>query len=480
MSVSVKDVIRPAFSILPEVPRPRRPVTLREKLFWTAIVVIVYLIMCEVPLYGIPYGTRGYEELFFFRIILASRKGTLAELGIGPIVTSGIILELLVGSKILELDLSKPEDRAFFSGAQKLLAIVFAAVEALAFILGGAYGVLTITSAVLIFAQLMMASLAVILMDEMIQKGWGIGSGVNLFIAAGIAQQIFWQIFSPIGPFADGLPLGVIPALTVAILNATNTGNWSVVSTVLVRKGLPDIVGFATMIVFFILVIYMESMQVEVGVSLSKYRGLKAKIPLKFLYVSIIPLIFASILYTDIYMFSQVLWSRFNRDNSNTWLNLIAKFEVKEGRLVPLPGCLIYYITPPRGLTSVLEDPIHVLLYSLITIGLCILFGILWVELTGMDPRSQAEQLVSAGMQIPGFRHSPKIIAYLLRKYIPILTVLSSIIVAIISVIGDILGVIGSGIGILLLAGILVQYQAMIAQERALEAYPLLRRLVKS
>ena len=471
-------LFKPLSRFMPEVSPPKRKVSFNEKIFWTLMALILYLVMSQVPLYGVGLG--GGMELTALRVIFASNRGSLMELGIGPIVTAGLILQLLVGSGMIECDMSNPEDRALFTSASKVFSFIFIGFQASAYIIGGVYGALTFNTALIVFLQLLAAGLIVMMLDEMIQKGWGIGSGVNLFIAAGIAQQIFWQIFSPIGPFADGLPLGVIPALTVAILNATNTGNWSVVSTVLVRKGLPDIVGFATMIVFFILVIYMESMQVEVGVSLSKYRGLKAKIPLKFLYVSIIPLIFASILYTDIYMFSQVLWSRFNRDNSNTWLNLIAKFEVKEGRLVPLPGCLIYYITPPRGLTSVLEDPIHVLLYSLITIGLCILFGILWVELTGMDPRSQAEQLVSAGMQIPGFRHSPKIIAYLLRKYIPILTVLSSIIVAIISVIGDILGVIGSGIGILLLAGILVQYQAMIAQERALEAYPLLRRLVKS
>ncbi|HDI74352.1 MAG: preprotein translocase subunit SecY [Thermoprotei archaeon] len=477
--MSIKNALQPIFTILPEVPRPRRPVSLKEKLFWSALVVIVYLIMCEVPLYGIPYGRGGFEELFFFRIILASRKGTLAELGIGPIVTSGIILELLVGSKILELDLSKPEDRSFFTGAQKLLAIIFAAVEALAFILGGSYGYLSPNVAAIVFTQLLFASIAVILMDEMIQKGWGIGSGVNLFIAAGIAQQVFWQVFSPVGPF-DGLPLGVVPALSVALLNATSTGNWEILLTVISRRGLPDLIGLISMIAFFVLIIYMENMQVEVGVSLAKYRGLKAKIPFKFLYVSIIPLIFASILYTDIYMFSQIIWSRFNRDNSNEWLNLLAKFEIKDGRIVPLPGCLVYYITPPRGIESLINDPIHVALYALITIGFCMLFGMLWVELTGMDPKSQAEQLVSAGMQIRGFRLSSRIIANLLRKYIPILTVLSSIIVAIISVLGDILGVIGSGIGILLLAGILVQYQGIIAQERALEAYPLLRKLLKS
>ena len=57
--------------------------------------------------------------------------------------------------------------------------------------------------------QLVSASLIVMLLDELVQKGWGLGSGISLFIMAGVAQAILWAIFSPV-PAQDG-PVGVIP-----------------------------------------------------------------------------------------------------------------------------------------------------------------------------------------------------------------------------------------------------------------------------
>lgn len=51
-------------------------------------------------------------------MILASNRGTLMELGISPIVTSGLIMQLLAGAKIIEVG-DTPKDRALFNGAQK-------------------------------------------------------------------------------------------------------------------------------------------------------------------------------------------------------------------------------------------------------------------------------------------------------------------------------------------------------------------------
>ncbi|MEM4538524.1 MAG: preprotein translocase subunit SecY, partial [Thermosphaera sp.] len=66
----------------------------------------------------------------------------------------------------------------------------------------------------------------------------------------------------------------------------------------------------------------------------------------------------------------------------------------------------------------------------------------------------------------------------LLAKYIYPLTVLSSIIVALIAVTADVFGAYGTGTGLLLAIGIVQQYYTMIAYERTLEAYPLLKRLI--
>ena len=104
------EIMQPLMKIMPEVKNPDRKVSFKEKAFWTILALILYLIMSQIPLYGIPRGQEGYDFLFYLRAILASNRGTLMELGIGPIVTAGLIMQLLVGSQIIKVDFTDPEE----------------------------------------------------------------------------------------------------------------------------------------------------------------------------------------------------------------------------------------------------------------------------------------------------------------------------------------------------------------------------------
>jgi protein transport protein SEC61 subunit alpha len=53
-------------------------------------------------------------------------------------------------------------------------------------------------NAILIVVQLFTAGVIVILLDELLQKGYGLGSGISLFIATNICENILWRSFSPI------------------------------------------------------------------------------------------------------------------------------------------------------------------------------------------------------------------------------------------------------------------------------------------
>ncbi|KAJ7297172.1 hypothetical protein O6H91_Y075700 [Diphasiastrum complanatum] len=117
------------------------------------------------------------------RVILASNRGTVMELGITPIVTSGLVMQLLAGSKIIEVDNSVKEDRALLNGAQKLLGVMITIGEAVAYVLSGMYGDvrdLGAGNAILIIVQLFFAGIIVICLDELLQKGYGLGSGISL------------------------------------------------------------------------------------------------------------------------------------------------------------------------------------------------------------------------------------------------------------------------------------------------------------
>jgi preprotein translocase subunit SecY len=122
-------------------------------------------------------------------------------------------------------------------------------------------------------------------------------------------------------------------------------------------------------------------------------------------------------------------------------------------------------------------DPYKALGYLAILVAFCVIFSLTWLEVGGLGPSTVANQLVDAGMQIPGYRRSGKAIESILKRYIPAVTVLGGIVVGLIAGITDFFGVFGSGMGILLSVGIIYQYYEVLMQERAAEMIPAFRRV---
>jgi len=485
-------VFKPLSRITPEISKPERKVGFNEKLFWTGLALALYLIMTEVPLYGIPINPEQGDPFLYLRVIFASHRGSLMELGIGPIVTAGLILQLLAGSGMIGCDMSNPDDRMLFTTASKIFSFILIGVQASAYIIGGVYGSLDPRASVLVFAQLMIAGFVLMMLDEMIQKGWGIGSGISLFILAGVAQQIAWESLAPTPTWlqADGNSRGIFVALFQMIplimnrsyiLGDVSKGQWTWWN-VFVRPEdptLPAMLGFITTVVVFLVVIYTEGVRVELPISYAGYRGYRGRYPIKLLYVSNLPVIFASALFANVYFISQLVWSNYNRNppNANPWLNLIGMYEIRSQEQGPVPiGGLVYYVISPRSISDLLADPIRALVYTGILVSFSIVFSLTWLEVGGLGPSTVAKQLVDAGMQIPGFRRSGKPIEQVLKRYIPTVTILGGAIVGLIASVADFFGVFGTGMGVLLSVGILYQYYQLLVQERVAEMYPALRR----
>jgi len=466
-------LFKPLSRVMPEVATPKRKIGFNEKLFWTGIALILYLIMTETPLYGV--GKEGWD-LTYLRIIFASQRGTLMELGIGPIVTAGLILQLLVGSGIIGCDMSNPDDRALFTTASKFLSILMTGIQASAYLIGRVYGDLPPGAPLIIFIELLFAGIIVMMLDELVQKGWGIGSGISLFIMAGVAQQIFWESLAPY-IVSGGYTYGAIIASLQTITRGAS------LSSIFIREGgYPSMLGFFTTIAVFIIVIYVEGVRVELPIAHAQYRGFRGRYPIKLLYVSNLPVIFASALFANIYFISQLLWSTAGQPTpgTNFWLDLIGQYQVEtpagdtQGQIVPVGG-LAYFVTAPRDISNVAAAPLRALGFAGIMIAFCIVFSLTWLEVGGLGPSTVAKQLVDSGMQIPGFRRSGKPIELLLKRYIPTVTILGGFIVGLIAAVSDFFGVFGSGMGVLLSVGILYQYYQLLMQERVAEMYPALR-----
>src|SRR5918999_4500863 len=271
----LKRVIKTASVYVPQVPKPKRKISLTEKFVWTGIALFAYLVMAQIPLYGVTDDPR-FDFLAFARVIFAAQQGTLMELGIGPIVTAGLLMQLLKGSGLIKLDFKNTDDRSLFTSATKIVTIIVIVAEG-GLYGGSIYGPLTAEDAphaiYIVIAQLIGASLIVMLLDETIQKGWGVGSGLSLFIMAGGAPTILLSVFT-VFPADDG-PVGIFSFTIDAI--ASGQG-----ADAIFRTGqLPSLFILALSLGIILVIVYIEGIHVDVPIVSTKYRGFTAVYPIK-------------------------------------------------------------------------------------------------------------------------------------------------------------------------------------------------------
>jgi preprotein translocase SecY subunit len=460
--------------IMPEVVKPARKPHLTERLIWTGVVLILYLIMGYVDLYGIPTGTA--DPLRQMRVIIGGARGSLAELGIGPIVTGGLILQLLAGTGFISYDQSSAEDRELFAASNKAFALLFTVLMAGLYAFGGSYGSLNLTVEAVIFAQLLLAGLLIMMMDELLQKGWGIGSGISLFILAGVAREIAWSMFSPI-PMSDGFADGAV----IYAVQAAFAGKLSLESF-FIRHPDPNLPTLSGLIVTFLLlaiVVYLENVSIQVPVSSARARGFRGNYPIKLLFVSTLPIILAAAVFSNL-----TLLAYFVQNNQQvasigfmnvTLGDVIGKVNATSGR--PISG-LVYYTSSPRNLEEMIASPLRTAIYMIVLVSFCVVFSVLWVYTAGMDARSVAQQLVDAGAVVPGFRASHRPLELVISDYLSVVTVLGGAIVGVLAGAGNMLGAFGSGTGLLLSVGIVYSLYEDIAKEQILQLYPALGRIL--
>jgi protein transport protein SEC61 subunit alpha len=456
--------MKPVMCILPEVASPDRKIPFREKLLWTVVTLFVFLVCCQIPLYGI-HASKTSDPFYWMRVILASNRGTLMELGISPIITSGMIMQLLAGSRIIEVNQSLKEDRALFGGAQKLFGILITIGEAVAYVLSGMYGDLATIgagNALLIILQLISAGMIVIILDELLQKGYGLGSGISLFIATNICESIIWKAFSPTtintgrGTEFEGALIALIHLLI------TRQSKVRALNEAFYRQNLPNLSNLLATVLIFLIVIYFQGWKVELPIKYAKYRGQQGKYPIKLFYTSNMPIILQTALVSNLYFLSQLMYNRYS---SNILVRLFGVWkELKDspGQSVPVSG-IAYYISPPTSMSEIFMDPLHAVIYITFIMVSCALFSKTWIEVSGSAPKDVAKQLREQQMIMKGHRAGS--IVHELDRYIPAAAAFGGMCIGALSILADFLGAIGSGTGILLAVTIIYQYYEMFAKE---------------
>jgi preprotein translocase subunit SecY len=509
--------LKPISDRWPAVKKPEGHVRFRTKMLWTFGILILYFFLSNVTLYGL--SGESLDIFSEFRAILAGANGSLMHLGIGPIVTGSIIMQLFSGAKIINLDLQKADDKAIYQGVQKVLVLVMIVVEALPQV----YGYLEPSSdgwmgsigegwaRMVIVVQLIFGSYLVFLMDEVVSK-WGIGSGISMFIAAGVSQSIFQGTLSwiPLGnetasqynldrlvTDAGSIPAGTIPKTWYIIDNLSGglrdltAGGFE---TIFLSPPNPLVALISTIVIFFV-VAFAESTQIELPLSHARARGARGRYPIRLIYASNIPVILMSALLANINMFSLLLWNHERISTipliGNNWR--LGFYDA--GSTTPAGG-LAWYVSRVNGLQSWLlplinweryrgyvgdheywQVAIHVVVYVTIMVVGSIRVARFWIETTNMGPEQVAKQIQNSGMRIPGFRRDPRVLKKVLNRYIPTVTIISGAFVGLLAALADMIGTVGStsGTGVLLTVGIIIRLYEQIGKEQMMEMHPVLR-----
>ncbi|MEK6828378.1 MAG: preprotein translocase subunit SecY, partial [Nanoarchaeota archaeon] len=461
-------------SNLPEVEGPTQKfLSFREKLKWTGIVLVIFFVLGLMPLFGL--GINALQRFETLSIILGAEFGSLISLGIGPIVTASIVLQLLNGSGIWKFDLTKPEGKRTFQGTQKFLSLFFIIFESAIYIfLGGlapaeqfkGTGFYFQLQLILIF-QLFLGGLLIMFLDEVVSK-WGFGSGISLFIAAGVSKSLFIQAFNwlpgPSGLAGVTYSSGAVPAFFQSLVNGDVTTALIMISAVV-----------STIFVFAIAV-YAQAMKVEIPLSFGMIRGHGIRWPLSFIYTSNIPVILVAALIANFQLWGRLL--------QNVGWPLLGTFSASTGS--PISG-FVYWLQGPDIVRSVIQQHtlliglapyLQAIVYMLFFIVGSVMFSIFWVQTAGMDAKSQAKQMISSGLQIPGFRKDERVLERLLNRYIWPLTIMGGITVGFLAALADLTGALSSGTGILLTVMIVYRLYEDIAKQHMMDMNPMMRKFM--
>jgi preprotein translocase subunit SecY len=453
---------------LPEVKKPvEKKLSFNVRLKWTLIILAAFFILANIPLYGTSPGFL--EQFEFLQVILASQFGTIISLGIGPIVMSSIILQLLVGAGILSIDMHTEEGKKYFQGLQKIGVIFFILFEAIVYVAMGGIQAAPGLAGIVVF-QLILGGLAIMYMDEVLQKyGFKNGGGVSLFIVAGVS----WSLFTKLFQFVD----------TTGANCLTDFGNTPCAGKVLViiqsfingapTDALSATAAIATTALIFLAVVWAQALKVEIPLTYERIRGYGIKWPLAFFYASVIPVILVAALAANIQLFGSLI---------ENWLGhptFLGGFS--QGR--PISG-LAFWLSSSNIVESLIRGSfqstffiraaVHVLFYMIFAA----IFSIFWVKTSGMDETSQAKNILSSGLQLPGFRKDPRVIESILKRYIMPLTVMGGLAIGLLASTANLLGAMTRGTSILLAVMIMYNLYQGIAEQHALDMHPALRKIM--
>ena len=194
--------------------------------------------------------------------------------------------------------------------------------------------------------------------------------------------------------------------------------------------------------------------------------------PLNFFYTSNIPVILVAALLANVQLFARLL---------ERWGHpILGSFSGNS----PASG-IVYWINSPDIVQNIIKGSFNLtqlgqaLTYTLLMVGGAVIFSIFWMQTANMDARSQAKQIMSSGLQIPGFRRDERVLEKILSRYIWPLTIVGGAAVGLLAALADLTGALSRGTGILLAVMIIYKLYEEIAKQHMMDMHPAMRKFME-
>lgn len=454
-AVRLLDLVKVFAPVLPEVELPNEKISLDEKVIFTIGAGFVFL-MSHMPVYGLVKDAtlKMADPYPALRPLFAMEQGLLLELGLLPMITAAFVWQVAAGLKWVKVNFNYAHDRELFQSAQKLTAFALAAALAVALVASGYYdpvlrraadGSVLVSAYALLLLQVVGCNVVLTLVAELIDKGYGFGSGVVSFVclnaATGLVRDVVGLEMVAAAPGAVPQTYGVVSYLVKALVSLDFAAIRDAAVGIFFRAGFPTIGGVAVAVAVGLVTIVLQNFRYDVPIRSNKARGMANVFPVRLMYTGALPVLFAYTVLANVQLalhFASVFVEPFYPVVAH-----VLESRADSGKVV----CgLAYYVSAPASLADSVLSPIRAVVFSALVVVLAAVFGRFWASISGSAPKDIARQFKDQGIVIAGKRDVS--VAKELSKIVPSAATAGAFTLAAVSLAGELTGASGKAVAV--------------------------------
>ena len=453
------NLAKPFLPILPEVEVPYEKIPFDDKMVYTVFASLIYL-FAQFPLAGLRNATGEdaaahaptvADPLYFFRGVFAMEPKTCLEFGLLPIFAAGLFLQLLAGLKVIKVNFKLAADRQLFQSLTKILAIAQYFVLANIFIASGYYGAdLSLPQIVVLNIQLVGGGVFACLLTEVIDKGFGLGSGamiINTFaVATNLVSDTLGVNQITVDSEGNTEPQGALINLIQGLRAQHKTLLGGIVSA-FDRDYLPNLTTCVLVLALGCLVCYIQNIRFELPIRSTRARGTNQMYPVQLVYTGSLSVLFSYVVlfYIHIAAFALIQLVAKN-DPASIICKVLGHYETVNN-IIAAPTFPLSMLTPPRSLVGgALSQPLSFVVYSFFILASGVWFAYNWQQVSGMSARDLARDFKEQSITLLGRREQS--LPRELNKVIPVAATTGAMVLAAVTIAGELLGLKGKGAGI--------------------------------